>query len=159
MKILGFVLYFLGGLGLLILAIVMTGAPLRIYWDPFSLVLLLGLQIFASASFSGLLGFVKAFSDPFNKQAEAKDLRRAHSFWKGQTPLSFIAAFVGLLQGGIAIVQNLSDPNAVLKGVALAFLMLGYALVLNLLLFYPYRLLCEKRLTEDKDPVSYFFGS
>lgn len=148
MKPWNFVLFSLLGGGFFFLGIYFTGAPLILYWDIPSLIMLLFLQACASLAYAGPKGFLKAFSEPFAHTPAPADLRKARSFWTGQTALSFLAAFLGLLQGAIAMANRPASPELMAKGSALAFLMVLYALILNILVIYPYRLLCERRLAE-----------
>ncbi|OHD12058.1 MAG: hypothetical protein A2Z96_04970 [Spirochaetes bacterium GWB1_48_6] len=148
MKPLGFFLAALGSLSVLVVSIFISGSPFVIFLDFPSLLLLVGIQIMVTLAFSGFHGIARAFTAPFENTPAPAELRKARSYWKGQTTISLMAGFLGVLLGIISMMQNLSDNSALGRGAALALLILFYALILNLTIFIPYRLLCERRLAE-----------
>ena len=148
MKVVIFMAPALAVVGLIFYTLNVAGAPLGIYWDPLSLAFLLGVQVLSSLAFAGPIGVLRAITDPVKTAPAPADLRKARSFWAGQTPLSLMAAALGFLEGTVAMLNSNDTAVMLAKGTSLAALMAFYALALNLALYLPYRFLCERRLAE-----------
>ena len=106
------------------------------FWNAPSLIIILVITI-------PMLIFSDNFSDVFrgfqiamtNREYTSKELECSHYAIGLTIRLIFLSAFFGFLVGGIGILGNISDPSRIGPSMAVCFLTIYYAAIINIFLY------------------------
>jgi len=88
---------------------------------------------------------VLAFSIPFKKDTEKDKLMKALDFFKVYGKTTWIAGFIALLIGLIAMLVSLDDRTAVGPNLALALISILYSGIINVVIIIPFTVFIKKR--------------
>jgi flagellar motor component MotA len=133
------------GLGLAVF--VTGGAPLW-YLDIPSLLIV---GVFPFLFVSVLFGFkemVSAFSAALEKGAGKEKLIRALNFFKIYGKTTWIAGFIAVIIGLVAILANLDDKTALGPNLALVLISMMYGGIINIAIVMPFTLFIKKQMKE-----------
>jgi flagellar motor component MotA len=134
-------------LGFVLMALT-TGGGLLYFLDlPSVSILIISPLVYHLALF-GPAGFKRAFAAPFRKEVSLEQVTSAQLFFKAYNKVTWIAAFIAVLVGLIAILAHLEDPKLLGPNLAVMLVSLLYAEIMNGILILPLSLLLKRRLIE-----------
>ena len=143
-----FAVYLVLLLGLIAFVIVVAGAGWKYYMDaPSAAIILLAMFLISGASY-GVSGAASAFKAPFMENAGSKALRHSRNFFNMLRRTLWLTAVIGFVIGNIAMLTIIDTVGGDAKGVALASLVLFYALIVDLALITPFLFGIEKKLID-----------
>ena len=126
-----------------------TGGRVSIFLDPASgLVVVITTFCLVLANFT-LSEIGDAFRAGFSQNPSRPQLEKGYVLFHAMQNYLWVSAAVGTLTGTTAMLANLEDSKAIGMGAALAMLCVLYAMVLNLILVFPFKTGIRKRLAES----------
>jgi flagellar motor component MotA len=135
-------IFFIG----IISAIFYSGGTMMFYID-IPIIIFIGIfpLIFVSIIFS-FKEVSSAFSVPFKKEVENDKLIKALDFFKIYGKTAWIAGFIAVLIGLVAILMNLEDRMKLGPNLALALISLLYCGIINIIIIIPYTVFIKRKL-------------
>jgi flagellar motor component MotA len=132
----------------IILTIFTSGGILWPYVDVPSLIIV---GIFPFLFVSILFGFkemVLAFSVSLKKETEKDKLMKSLNFFQIYSKTTWIAGFIAVLIGVVAILVNLEDKMALGPNLALALISMIYSGIINVVIIIPFTVFIKKQLRD-----------
>jgi flagellar motor component MotA len=130
------------------LTIFTSGGSAWAYLDIPSLIIV---GIFLFIFVSVLFGFKEmglAFSVSLKKEVEKEKLINALNFFKIYSRITWIAGYIAVLIGVVAILVNLEDKMALGPNFALALISMTYSGIINVVIIIPFTVFIKKQLKE-----------
>jgi flagellar motor component MotA len=132
----------------IVLAILTTGGSVWPYLDVPSIIIV---GIFPFLFVSILFGFKDmgfAFSVLIRKETEKEKLIKALNFFKIYGRITWIAGYIAVLIGVIAILVYLEDKTALGPNMAVALISMLYSGIINVVIIIPFKAFIKKQLKE-----------
>ncbi|MDR1301009.1 MAG: hypothetical protein LBK43_00865 [Treponema sp.] len=136
---------FLVGIGLPILTVV---GDVSIYLDIPSLIIAGILPFLFTSILFGFKEMGSAFSVSIRKETEREALINALNFFKIYGKVTWIAGYIAVFIGVIAMLANLADKTAWGPYLALALFSLLYSGIINVVIIIPFTVFIKKQLKE-----------
>ena len=133
-------------LGLIIGGMITAGAPISVYVSLPSFVIVTAIPLFMLLASFSPAEILKAFSSSFKRDADKEGLKKAELLFGSLGKYIATSGATGILLGVVAMLTNLGDLEWLGKGLALALLVVFYALLLHILLVFPFLASIRKKL-------------
>jgi flagellar motor component MotA len=89
-----------------------------------------------------------AFNAPFRKDSSKAVLSRAYEFFTAYSKLTWFTGLLGILIGIVGMFKNLEDKSAFGPNLAVAFVSIIYAALVNNFVIIPFQILLNKKMKE-----------
>lgn len=139
-------------LGLFVLGVYVSGGYLRVFIDPLTTVLIIGIPAGIAYASWPVKDIGRAFSAPFDAAADARELRMAAEFFASVKAWIALAAFIGVMIGLISMLALYApDLESGKLGANLAVMLLSVMQALLLIAIVPYPLgaMARRRLSGE----------
>jgi flagellar motor component MotA len=128
-------------LGIFVMGVYLSGGFLRIFIDPLTTALIVGIPAAIAFASWPVKDIGRAFSAPFDAAADERELRMAAEFFTGMKTWIALAAFIGVMIGLISMLALYSpDLESGKLGVNLAVALLSVMQALLFIALVPYPL-------------------
>jgi hypothetical protein len=92
--------------------------------------------------------FISAFSTPFKKIIDTKELLKAKAFFENYNKTVFSMAFIAFIFSAIAIITVLENREGLGPNIMVALIVLFYACLINIVIIMPYKTIINKKIIE-----------
>ena len=145
MKKSGYFLYLILFSGAVVSLIVLTRTNPLFYVDMASLLVILIFGLLVSLFFYGLTPGFLYFKAVFQIDPQPEITRQAVKYFKNMGAYTLAAGLFGFLTGMIAVLADISDTAKIGPNLAVALITMLYAVILNMVVFIPFRMILERK--------------